>query len=158
MMRVGFVGELGYELHVPSPYIGVLWDRLIEVGEGFGIRPFGVEAQRLLRLEKGHIIVGQDTDGMTQPDEVSLAGRSLKRNRSSSVRKAWRYSPKHRLSASSLDLSLERAPRNPKRATSSFETATSSAPSRPANTRQRLIKSSAWPTFTQMIQHLAQKS
>lgn len=72
MMRVGFVGELGYELHVPSPYIGVLWDRLIEVGEGFGIRPFGVEAQRLLRLEKGHIIVGQDTDGMTQPDEVSL--------------------------------------------------------------------------------------
>ncbi|NDG93921.1 MAG: aminomethyl transferase family protein, partial [Gammaproteobacteria bacterium] len=29
-------------------------------------------AQRLLRLEKGHIIVGQDTDGMTQPDEVSL--------------------------------------------------------------------------------------
>ena len=72
MMRVGFVGELGYELHVPSPYIGVLWDRLMEAGEAFGIRAFGVEAQRLLRLEKGHIIVGQDTDGMTQPDEVSL--------------------------------------------------------------------------------------
>lgn len=72
MMRVGFVGELGYELHVPSPYIGVLWDRLMEVGEAFGLRAFGVEAQRLLRLEKGHIIVGQDTDGMTQPDEVSL--------------------------------------------------------------------------------------
>lgn len=72
MMRVGFVGELGYELHVPSPFIGVLWDRLMEAGQGFGIRAFGVEAQRLLRLEKGHIIVGQDTDGMTQPDEVSL--------------------------------------------------------------------------------------
>ena len=72
MMRVGFVGELGYELHVPSPYIGVLWDRLMEAGQAFGIRAFGVEAQRLLRLEKGHIIVGQDTDGMTQPDEVSL--------------------------------------------------------------------------------------
>lgn len=72
MMRVGFVGELGYELHVPSPYIGVLWDRLMEAGSEFKIRAFGVEAQRLLRLEKGHIIVGQDTDGMTQPDEVSL--------------------------------------------------------------------------------------
>ena len=72
MMRVGFVGELGYELHVPSPYIGVLWDRLMEAGQAFGIRAFGVEAQRLLRLEKGHIIVGQDTDGVTQPDEVSL--------------------------------------------------------------------------------------
>ena len=72
MMRVGFVGELGYELHVPSPHVGVLWDRLMEAGKAFGIRAFGVEAQRLLRLEKGHIIVGQDTDGMTQPDEVSL--------------------------------------------------------------------------------------
>ena len=72
MMRVGFVGELGYELHVPSPLMGELWDRLLTNGEAHGIRPFGVEAQRLLRLEKGHIIVGQDTDGMTQPDEVSL--------------------------------------------------------------------------------------
>ncbi len=72
MMRVGFVGELGYELHVPSPLIGDLWDRLLIAGEDMEIRPFGVEAQRLLRLEKGHIIVGQDTDGMTQPNEVSL--------------------------------------------------------------------------------------
>ena len=72
MMRVGFVGELGYELHVPSPLMGELWDRLLTSGKAHGIRPFGVEAQRLLRLEKGHIIVGQDTDGMTQPDEVSL--------------------------------------------------------------------------------------
>ena len=72
MMRVGFVGELGYELHVPSPMMGELWDRLLKSGKAHGIRPFGVEAQRLLRLEKGHIIVGQDTDGMTQPDEVSL--------------------------------------------------------------------------------------
>lgn len=72
LMRVGFVGELGFELHVPSPYIGELWDRLMDAGSELGIRPFGVEAQRLLRLEKGHIIVGQDTDGMTHPDEVSL--------------------------------------------------------------------------------------
>ena len=72
MMRVGFVGELSYELHVPSPLIGDLWDRLLIAGEDMEIRPFGVEAQRLLRLEKGHIIVGQDTDGMTQPNEVSL--------------------------------------------------------------------------------------
>jgi sarcosine oxidase subunit alpha len=72
MMRVGFVGELGFELHAPSPLIGELWDQLMTVGEAHGIRPFGVEAQRLLRLEKGHLIVGQDTDGMTHPDEVAL--------------------------------------------------------------------------------------
>ena len=61
-LRVGFVGELGYELHVPASQGEALWDVLIEAGEDAGIRPFGVEAQRLLRLEKGHIIISQDTD------------------------------------------------------------------------------------------------
>jgi sarcosine oxidase subunit alpha len=42
----------------------------MEAGRAFGIRPFGVEAQRLLRLEKGHLIVGQDTDGLTHPFEA----------------------------------------------------------------------------------------
>lgn len=72
-MRVGFVGELGYELHVPTSYGEALWDKLLEAGKSFGIRPFGVEAQRVLRLEKGHIIIGQDTDAMTTPDEVQMA-------------------------------------------------------------------------------------
>lgn len=72
MMRVGFVGELGFELHMPALMAASLWERLIDAGANIGIRPFGVEAQRLLRLEKGHIIVGQDTDGMTHPDEVAL--------------------------------------------------------------------------------------
>ena len=35
-----------------------------------GIRPFGVEAQRVLRLEKGHLIIAQDTDGLTNPFEA----------------------------------------------------------------------------------------
>lgn len=42
-------------------------------GEAFGIKPFGVEAQRVLRLEKGHIIVGQDTDAMTDPVSADMA-------------------------------------------------------------------------------------
>jgi sarcosine oxidase, subunit alpha len=57
-LRIGFVGELGYELHFPSPAGEHVWDRLLEEGA----RPFGLEPQRVLRLEKGHIIVGQDTD------------------------------------------------------------------------------------------------
>ena len=36
------------------------------------MKPFGVEAQRILRLEKGHIIVGQDTDGLTHPAEAGM--------------------------------------------------------------------------------------
>jgi sarcosine oxidase subunit alpha len=73
IMRVGFVGEWGYEIHVPASQGPALWDALMEAGRGFGIRPFGVEAQRLLRLEKGHIIIGQDTDGLTTPFDANLA-------------------------------------------------------------------------------------
>ena len=72
ILRVGFVGELGYEIHVPSGLGEALWDRLMEAGKPFGLVPFGVEAQRILRLEKGHIIVGQDTDGLTHPAEANM--------------------------------------------------------------------------------------
>jgi sarcosine oxidase subunit alpha len=72
MMRVGFVGELGYEIHVRAEHAATLWDALMQAGSASGIRPFGVEAQRLLRLEKGHIIIGQDTDGLTTPFEAAL--------------------------------------------------------------------------------------
>jgi sarcosine oxidase, subunit alpha len=72
LMRVGFVGEWGYELHVPASMGGALWDALMTAGKAHAIRPFGVEAQRLLRLEKGHIIISQDTDGLTTPLEVGM--------------------------------------------------------------------------------------
>jgi sarcosine oxidase subunit alpha len=62
ILRIGFVGELGYELHFPSPYGEYMWDTLLERGADLGIRPFGLEPQRILRLEKLHILVGQDTD------------------------------------------------------------------------------------------------
>lgn len=70
MLRVGFVGELGYELHAPAGEAEALWDALLDAGREYGIAPFGVEAQRLLRLEKGHVIVGQDTDAMSTPQEI----------------------------------------------------------------------------------------
>ncbi len=72
-IRVGFVGELGYEVHVPASQGEALWDAMMDAGAAQGIRPFGVEAQRVLRLEKGHIIIGQDTDAMSHPHEVDMA-------------------------------------------------------------------------------------
>jgi sarcosine oxidase subunit alpha len=72
LMRVGFVGEWGVEIHVPAEHGAAVWDALMDAGHAHGIRPFGVEAQRLLRLEKGHIIIGQDTDGLTTPGEAGL--------------------------------------------------------------------------------------
>jgi sarcosine oxidase subunit alpha len=57
-LRIGFVGELGYELHCAASLAEPLWDALVSAGA----RPFGLEPQRVLRLEKAHVIVGQDTD------------------------------------------------------------------------------------------------
>ncbi|MHB0973786.1 MAG: FAD-dependent oxidoreductase [Thiobacillus sp.] len=72
LLRVGFVGEWGVEIHVPAEHGAAVWDALMAAGQARGIRPFGVEAQRLLRLEKGHLIIGQDTDGLTTPGEAGL--------------------------------------------------------------------------------------
>jgi sarcosine oxidase subunit alpha len=45
---------------------------LLEHGADLGVQPFGVEAQRILRLEKGHMIIGQDTDGLTKAFDAGL--------------------------------------------------------------------------------------
>ena len=49
-----------------------MWEACLDAGADLGIRAFGVEAQRIMRLEKGHFIVGQDTDGLTQGFAVGL--------------------------------------------------------------------------------------
>ena len=72
VLRIGFTGELSYELHCPAGYAPHLWEALMEAGEEFDLLPFGVEAQRVLRLEKGHIIVGQDTDALSDPISADL--------------------------------------------------------------------------------------
>jgi sarcosine oxidase subunit alpha len=77
LLRVGFVGELGYEIHCASCHGWHLWEALLEAGSAFGLKPFGVEAQRVLRLEKGHLIVGQDTDALSDPLGAGL-GRMVR--------------------------------------------------------------------------------
>jgi sarcosine oxidase subunit alpha len=72
VLRIGFVGELSYEIHAPSAYGEHLWDQLMEAGKDLGIAAFGLEAQRILRLEKQHIIVGQDTDALSTPYAAGL--------------------------------------------------------------------------------------
>lgn len=72
IFRVGFIGELGYEIHCPSRFGAHLWHAISQAGQAFGIQPFGLDAQRLMRLEKGHVIIGQDTDGMTTPEELGM--------------------------------------------------------------------------------------
>jgi sarcosine oxidase, subunit alpha len=68
VLRIGFVGELGYELHCAAPHGRALWDAIA----GAGARPFGLEPQRVLRLQKMHILVGQDTDSEMTPYGANL--------------------------------------------------------------------------------------
>ena len=66
-LRIGFVGEVGYEIHFSSAHGEHVWDALIEAGAPLGLKPFGLEPQRILRLQKLHVIVGQDTDSESTP-------------------------------------------------------------------------------------------
>ena len=67
LLRIGFVGEVGYEIHFPAAHGQHVWDAILEAGAEHGIRPFGLEPQRILRLQKMHILVGQDTDSESTP-------------------------------------------------------------------------------------------
>jgi sarcosine oxidase subunit alpha len=71
-MRLGFVGELSYELHVLSSYMVSVWEMLLEAGKEFGIRNFGVEAQNVLRMEKCHIILGAESEQRTNLLDLGL--------------------------------------------------------------------------------------
>ena len=70
--RVSFSGELTYEINVPAHKVVQLWGALLEEGRAFGIEPYGIEALLHLRMEKGFLHIGADTDGTTVPDDVGF--------------------------------------------------------------------------------------
>ncbi|MGM0413227.1 MAG: glycine cleavage T C-terminal barrel domain-containing protein, partial [Pseudomonadota bacterium] len=74
VLRTAFTGREAFEIHLPADRARHLWDSLTALGAAHGLRPFGVEAQRLLRLEMGHLILGQDTDATATPLEAGLEG------------------------------------------------------------------------------------
>ena len=73
IFRVGFTGELTYEINVPASYGTALWETLMAAGEGDEITPYGTEAMHVLRAEKGFMIVGQETDGTVTPADLGMA-------------------------------------------------------------------------------------
>jgi sarcosine oxidase subunit alpha len=85
-MRMGFVGELSFELMCPSSQAAFLWSRILEAGKPLGLMPFGLGALNICRLEKGHVVPGLDTDGFTNLFESSF-GWMLNRNKSETVGK-----------------------------------------------------------------------
>ena len=72
--RVSFTGERSYEVSVPAGYGAGLWRALMQAGARHDIAPYGIESLSVLRAEKGYILIGTDTDGMTLPDDLGMSG------------------------------------------------------------------------------------
>jgi glycine cleavage system aminomethyltransferase T/glycine/D-amino acid oxidase-like deaminating enzyme len=71
-IRVTYVGELGWELHIPAEYALGVWDDLMAAGRDLGVRPVGLDALSGLRLEKGYRDIGVDIDNTDTPLSAGL--------------------------------------------------------------------------------------
>ena len=73
VLRASFSGELGYEVNLPADHAAALFARLWERSAEVGAALYGIEALQVLRVEKGYLHIGTDTDGTTLPADVGLA-------------------------------------------------------------------------------------
>lgn len=71
--RTGYTGEDGFELLVENEFSEELWDKILEYGKEFGIKPIGLGARDTLRLEAALHLYGNDLDENTTPVEAGLS-------------------------------------------------------------------------------------
>jgi len=71
LARTGYTGEDGFEIFFSSSHTEI-WDKLLEIGTNFGIKPVGLGARDTLRLEAGLMLYGNDIDEKTTPLEAPL--------------------------------------------------------------------------------------
>jgi len=71
-IRVTYVGELGWELHIPTVHAVQVYDQLVEAGKEFGLRHAGLQTLSSLRLEKAYRDFGVDVDNTDNPIEAGL--------------------------------------------------------------------------------------
>jgi len=77
--RVSYSGEVSFEVACHADLADRLAGRLLDIGAERGIVPFGIEALDVLRVEKGFLHVGNETDGTTMPQDVGFAGPLLRK-------------------------------------------------------------------------------
>ena len=78
VLRASFSGELAYEINVPADHGRQLFDRFWVLGSHFDAVAYGIEALQTMRIEKGYIHIGTDTDGTTFPGDIGF-GRAIDR-------------------------------------------------------------------------------
>ncbi len=71
LARTGYTGELGFEIYIDADKVGRLWDLLIEKGQTCGLKPAGLGARDLLRLDMGYLLYGNDIGEDTTPLEAN---------------------------------------------------------------------------------------
>jgi len=92
LSRVSYTGELSFEVSCPADLANDLAGRLLAAGADHGIFPFGIEALDVMRIEKGFLHVGNETDGTTMPQDVRF-GAALARKASDFIGKRGALMP-----------------------------------------------------------------
>ncbi|MCA2013735.1 (2Fe-2S)-binding protein [Cereibacter sphaeroides] len=77
--RVSFTGDRSYELSIRQDLAPLLWDRVVAAAQAEGGGAMGIEALMILRAEKGFIVIGKDTDGMTRPMDLGADAPLLRK-------------------------------------------------------------------------------
>lgn len=68
----GYTGSGGFEIYCKNSEVKQVWDKVLEAGANFGIKPIGLAARDTLRLEMGYCLYGNDIDDTTSPLEAGL--------------------------------------------------------------------------------------
>jgi sarcosine oxidase subunit alpha len=89
VFRISFTGELSFEINVPWHHGLHVWEKVMAAGEDHGITPYGTEAMHVLRAERGFIIVGQETDGTTTPQDLGMDWIVSKKKPDFLGKRAW---------------------------------------------------------------------
>src|SRR5207248_333771 len=71
-VRITYVGELGWELHIPAEYAAYVFDRIVDAGQRFGIGHAGYRAIDSLRMEKRYLYWSADITPDSNPYEAGL--------------------------------------------------------------------------------------
>lgn len=102
----GYTGSGGFEIYCKNEEVQQVWNKVLESGADYGIKPIGLAARDTLRLEMGYCLYGNDIDDETSPFEAGL-GWTTKFTKdfvnSEALAKAKEHGPKRKLIAFELD-------------------------------------------------------